>query len=62
MRWIKKEFDEDGNPEWVVYIDEAGEGREDDWVHYDTFEGREEAIEACASTLLGKTYDPNDKT
>jgi hypothetical protein len=32
MRWIKKEFDEDGNPEWAVYIDEAGEGREDDWV------------------------------
>ena len=30
MRWIKKEFDEDGNPEWAVYIDEAGEGREDD--------------------------------
>ena len=47
MRWIKKEFDEDGNPEWAVYIDEAGEGREDDWVHFDTFEGREEAIEAC---------------
>jgi hypothetical protein len=61
MRWIKKELDEDGNPEWVVYIDEAGEGREEDWVHYDSYVGREEAIQACRH-MSWEDYDPNDKT
>ena len=26
MRGIKKELDEDGKPEWAVYIDEVGDG------------------------------------
>ena len=44
MRWIKKELDEDGKPEWAVYIDEPGFGNKDDWKHYDTYHTREEAL------------------
>ena len=60
MRWIKKEFDEDGKPEWAVYIDEAGEGREEDWSHFDTYPTRQEAIEGCGN-ITWKDYDSNDK-
>ena len=60
MRWIKKEFDDEGKPEWAVYNDEAGEGNQDDWMHYDTFETRDEAIEACKH-VTWEDYDCNDK-
>ena len=60
MRWIRKEFDEDGKPEWAVYIDEAGEGREEDWSHFDTYPTRDEAVEAC-SKYTWEYYDCSDK-
>lgn len=60
MRWIKKEFDEDGNPEWAVYIDEEGLGNEEDWIGYESFNTREEAIEACKH-VTWEDYDCSDR-
>ncbi len=60
MRWIKKEFNDDGKPEWAVYNDEAGEGRQEDWSHYDTFETRDEAIKGCGR-VTWEDYDCSDK-
>ncbi len=60
MRWIKKELDQDGKPEWSVYIDEEGLGNEEDWIGYESFSTREEAIEACRN-YTWEDYDCNDK-
>ena len=60
MRWIVKELDEDGKPEWAVYIDRVGDGNKDDWSHYDTYPTREEAIQDCRHIDL-EDYDRNDK-
>ena len=60
MRWIKKELDEDGKPEWAVYIDEAGEGNEEDWSHFDTYRTRDEAVEACWK-FTWEDYNCSDK-
>lgn len=60
MRWIKKEMDEDGKPEWAVYIDNAGYGNQDDWSHYDTYKTRGEAVQACWK-YTWEDYDKRDK-
>lgn len=60
MRWIKKELDDEGKPEWAVCNDEAGEGRQEDLSHYDTFETRDEAIKGCGS-VTWEDYDCSDK-
>jgi hypothetical protein len=60
MRWIKKEFDEDGKPEWAVYIDEAGYGKEDDWLHFDTYNTRDEAVKASWN-YTWEDYDNRDR-
>jgi hypothetical protein len=60
MRWIKKEFDDEGKPEWSVYIDEAGFGNEDDWSHFDTYNTRDEAVKACWN-YTWEDYDKRDK-
>ena len=60
MRWIKKELDQDGKPEWCVYIDEDGLGNEEDWIGYESFNTREEAIASCKN-ITWEDYDCNDK-
>ena len=60
MRWIKKELDEEGKPEWAVYIDEYGEGNEDEWFHFDTYKTRDDAVQACQH-FTWEDYDCNDK-
>ena len=60
MRWIKKELDEDGKPEWSVYIDDPGYGNEDYWYHFDTYASRDEAVEACRN-YTWEDYDKRDK-
>jgi hypothetical protein len=60
MRWIKKELDEDGKPEWAVYIDKTGEDNEENWSHFDTYRTRDEAVEACWE-YTWEDYDCNDK-
>jgi hypothetical protein len=60
MRWIKKELDEDGKPEWAVYIDKTGETREETWSHYDTYETRDDAVKACWN-YTWEDYDCSDK-
>ena len=47
MRWIKKEIDEDGKTGWAVYYDETGKGNQEEWIHRDTYETRDEAVAAC---------------
>ena len=60
MRWIKKELDEDGRPWWNVYIDEVGEGNEEDLEHYERYPTRKEAMENCRN-FTWEDYDCNDK-
>ncbi len=60
MRWIKKEIDEDGKTGWAVYYDETGDGNQDEWIHRDTYETREEAVAACR-IFEWEDYDCNDK-
>jgi len=60
MRWIKKELDEDGKQKWSVYIDEDGFGREEDFIGYESFKTREEAIESCKN-ITWEDYDCSDK-
>jgi len=60
MRWIKKELDEEGKPEWAVYIDEYGVGNEDEWLHFDTYKTRDDAVQACQH-FTWEYYDCNDK-
>lgn len=60
MRWIKKELDQDGKPEWSVYIDEAGLGNEEDWIGYESFNTREEAIASCKN-ITWEDYDCSDR-
>lgn len=60
MRWIKKELDENGKPEWAVYIDVVGEGREEDLDHFDTYPTRDEAVKACWK-YTWEDYDKRDK-
>jgi hypothetical protein len=60
MRWIVKEMDENGKPEWSVYLDEAGYGNKDDWTHYDTYETRDEAIRESWN-YTWEDYDKRDK-
>jgi hypothetical protein len=60
MRWIKKELDEDGKPRWSVYIDEDGFGNEEDWIGYESYPTRCEAVEACCK-YTWEDYNRNDK-
>lgn len=60
MRWIKKELDQDGKPEWSVYIDEDGLGNEEDWIGYESFNTREEAVESCKN-YTWEDYDCSDR-
>jgi len=60
MRWIKKELDEEGKPEWAVYIDNAGEGNESEWSHFDTYKTRDDAVQACRH-FTWEDYDCSDK-
>lgn len=60
MRWIKKELDQDGKPEWSVYIDEEGLGNEEDWIGYESFNTREEAIASCKN-ITWEDYDCSDR-
>jgi hypothetical protein len=60
MRWIKKELDEEGKPEWAVYIDNAGEGNESEWSHFDTYKTRDDAVKACWR-FTWEDYDCSDK-
>jgi hypothetical protein len=60
MRWIKKELDEEGKPKWAVYIDNAGEGNESEWSHFDTYKTRDDAVQACWH-FTWEDYDCSDK-
>ena len=60
MRWIKKEIGQDGKPEWCVYIDEDEMGNEEDWIGYESFKTREEAIASCKN-ITWEDYDCNNK-
>jgi hypothetical protein len=60
MRWIKKELDEEGKPEWAVYIDNAGEGNQEEWSHFDTYKTRDDAVKACWR-FTWEDYDCSDK-
>ena len=60
MRWIKKELDYEGNQQWSVYIDEDEMGNEEDFIGYESFKTREEAIESCKN-ITWQDYDPKDK-
>jgi len=60
MRWIKKELDEEGKPEWAVYIDQTGESNESEWSHFDTYKTRNDAVQAC-QRFTWEDYDCSDK-